>query len=181
MVHTPSGGLHVYFNPGQREFRNSASKLGVGLDVRGERGLVIVPGDWGGYQWDPFYNLMSIPLAPAPNWLTPPEPERHAPPVRPERSPGLSAYGDAALDSAVNRIIAAPRGEQHSTLLREAFSLGTLAGVGLPAEFARKVLKWAGARMVSHDPQRPWRETEINRAVDDGFNAGMRQPRETRP
>jgi hypothetical protein len=31
--------------------------------------------------------------------------------------------------------------------------------------------------MASHDPQRPWREADIDRTVDDGFNAGMRHPR----
>jgi len=177
LAHTQSGGLHAYFDPGEREIRNSASRLGPGLDIRGEGGLVIVPGERGGYQWDPHYNLTSVALAPCPGWISPPEPGRHPAGPRPERSPGLSAYGEGALDSAVKRIIAAPRGEQHSTLLRESFSIGTLAGIGLPAEFARKVLKWAGARMPSHDPQRPWRESDINRTVDDGLDAGMRHSR----
>jgi len=177
LAHTPSGGLHVYFDPGGREIRNSASKLGPGLDVRGEGGLVIVPGEWGGYWWDPHFNLTSVPPAPAPDWIVPVETERSSPAPRPERSPGLSAYGEGALDSAVERIIAAPRGEQHNVLLRESFSIGTLAGAGLPAEFACKVLKWGGMRMASHDPQRPWREADIDRTVDDGFNAGMRHPR----
>ena len=43
LAHTPSGGLHVYFDPGDREIRNSASKVGVGIDVRAEGGYIIVP------------------------------------------------------------------------------------------------------------------------------------------
>jgi len=177
MARTPSGGLHVYFNPGERVFRTSASKLAPGLDIRGEGGLIIVPSAGSGYRWDPHYHPKAVALASAPDWLTPPAAERRAPAVRPERSPGLSAYGDAAVNSAGERILAAPCGAQHSTLLPEAFSLGTLAGAGLPAEFARKTLKWAGMQMISHDPRRPWRQADIDRTVDDGFAAGLRQPR----
>jgi hypothetical protein len=31
--------------------------------------------------------------------------------------------------------------------------------------------------MISHDPRRPWRQADIDRTVDDGFAAGLRQPR----
>src|SRR5262245_1658199 len=43
MVHTASGGLHVHFDPGDREFRCSAGLLGPGLDVRGDGGYIILP------------------------------------------------------------------------------------------------------------------------------------------
>jgi Protein of unknown function (DUF3631)/Bifunctional DNA primase/polymerase, N-terminal/Primase C terminal 1 (PriCT-1) len=36
-------GAHLYFNYPQQEIRNSVSKLGRGLDVRGEGGYVLVP------------------------------------------------------------------------------------------------------------------------------------------
>lgn len=43
MVRTPRGGLHVYFKyPGQT-VKNSTSKIGPGLDVRGDGGYVIAP------------------------------------------------------------------------------------------------------------------------------------------
>jgi hypothetical protein len=43
-VCTPSGGAHFYFRlkPGQK-IGSSASKLGPGIDIRGEGGLVILP------------------------------------------------------------------------------------------------------------------------------------------
>lgn len=41
-VRTPSGGAHFYFRYTGAE-RNSAGKLGPGLDIRGEGGYVIVP------------------------------------------------------------------------------------------------------------------------------------------
>ncbi len=44
-VKTPSGGLHLYFKmPLQTDLRNSASKIGHGIDIRANGGYVIYPG-----------------------------------------------------------------------------------------------------------------------------------------
>lgn len=40
---TPSGGLHLYYLAPAQEVRNSASKLGTGVDVRGRGGYVVAP------------------------------------------------------------------------------------------------------------------------------------------
>src|ERR1044072_8720330 len=40
---TGGGGEHYFFRPGEREIRNSAGKLGAGLDIRGEGGYVVAP------------------------------------------------------------------------------------------------------------------------------------------
>ena len=43
-VETPSGGFHLWFNiPQGITIRNSAGKLGAGLDIRGDGGQVVVP------------------------------------------------------------------------------------------------------------------------------------------
>ena len=63
---TGGGGVHVFFGyPAAEEVRNSAGKLGPGLDVRGEGGYVIVPPSRtrGAYEW-----LDRTPLA-QPSWL----------------------------------------------------------------------------------------------------------------
>jgi hypothetical protein len=44
VVRTPSGGLHIYFSDAAGEWRNSAGKLGAGIDVRGVGGYVLAPG-----------------------------------------------------------------------------------------------------------------------------------------
>src|SRR4051794_19762403 len=78
MVHTASGGLHVYFDAGERELKCSAGLLGPGLDVRGDGGYVILPSPGSGYAWDPVWNFKTIAMAAAPDWLWPPRPSRAA-------------------------------------------------------------------------------------------------------
>lgn len=53
-VRSPSGGLHIYLAaPPDVRYQTQAGKLGPGLDVRAEGGLVVAPGSWhskrGGY------------------------------------------------------------------------------------------------------------------------------------
>jgi hypothetical protein len=66
-VKTGGGGLHHYFRfPPDVEIRNSAGKLGRGLDVRGEGGYVLLPTSTtaGAYEV-----LERSPIADAPAWL----------------------------------------------------------------------------------------------------------------
>src|SRR5215210_655013 len=63
---TGGGGMHVFFGyPAGEEVRNSAGRLGPGLDVGGEGGYVVVPPSRtrGAYEW-----LDRAPLA-DPVWL----------------------------------------------------------------------------------------------------------------
>lgn len=63
---TASGGRHLYFSSAE-PVRNSAGKLGAGLDVRGAGGYVVAPPsvtDRGAYRWGRL-----APVAPAPDWM----------------------------------------------------------------------------------------------------------------
>ena len=69
-VHTGGNGRHLYFQgPVGVEIRNSASRLGAGLDVRGEGGYVVAPpsihATGRSYAWD-----NDREPAPCPGWLT---------------------------------------------------------------------------------------------------------------
>lgn len=72
---TGSGGRHIYFRwDPARPVRNSAGRLGEGLDVRGEGGYVIVPPsqlpDGRAYEWEGSSNPdEGVRAAPAPHWL----------------------------------------------------------------------------------------------------------------
>lgn len=70
---TPSGGVHLFFSP-LNEARNSAGKVGQGIDVRGHGGYVCVEGStvagtgYGFQDWDPLM-LEAPEILPAPAWL----------------------------------------------------------------------------------------------------------------
>jgi hypothetical protein len=64
---TPRGGQHYFFQHPGDEVRNSASKLGIGLDVRGDGGYVLVPPSTVA---DRAYEIDEIRSpAPMPDWL----------------------------------------------------------------------------------------------------------------
>jgi hypothetical protein len=180
MTHTTSGGLHVYFDAGDRELRNSAGLIGPGLDIRGDGGYVIVPSPSSGYAWDPIYGV-DTPLAPAPDWLWPPKPSRPIPtePIRPVV--GLDRYGEAAIEAACNAIARAGPGQQERTLNCECFSIGTLASAGaVPSDISLRALLQAAGTMPDHDAAWPWRPEEIDLKVRRAFEAGKAHPREVR-
>jgi len=67
-VRTPGGGAHYYLAHPGGEIRNSAGRLGTGLDIRGDGGYVIAPPsvDAEGRRYEPDDRA---PLAPCPPWL----------------------------------------------------------------------------------------------------------------
>jgi hypothetical protein len=187
MVHTTSGGLHLYFRAADYpEIRNTAGAkgrgIGPGLDWRGEGGYVIVPSPGSGYYWDSHWNVDTAQLTLVPSALLPREPRQPIATTRLVRpTAGLSPYAEAALLCACRAIVAAPAGEQELTIVREAFSLGTLAGAGgAPRDFARRALQAAAGRVRDHDPRRPWRAREIEIKVNRAFDAGLDHPRGAR-
>ena len=182
ITHTPSGGLHLWFEPPMAELRNTGGArgrgIGPGLDWRGDGGYVIIPSPGSDYSFDPIWGI-ETPLAPIPNALLPRPEERCASGALVRPAAGLSHYAEAALDSACRRIIAAPAGEQEATLNAESFAIGTLAGAGaIPADFARRALAWAARQIPDYDPRRRWRAAELERKVERAFTDGMRHPRE---
>jgi hypothetical protein len=91
---TASGGLHYYFASAE-PIRNSAGKVGDGLDIRGAGGFVVAPPtiiDGRAYQWADL-----PPIAPAPAWLVAaalaaaPVADRPAAPTQIEPTPELLA------------------------------------------------------------------------------------------
>ena len=73
-VLTGGGGEHVYFAAGGIEIRNSAGRLGPGLDIRGVGGYVVAPPSLHisgrRYAWSVDHHPDDVQLAPMPDWLT---------------------------------------------------------------------------------------------------------------
>jgi hypothetical protein len=147
--------------------------------VRGEISSIILPSPGSGYRWDPHWNLDTVELALAPDWVIPPAPERKASAEVPAKLE--DSYAAAALADACRRIRNAPAGEQETTLNSECFAIGTLAGAdGIPADIALSWLLKAANDMCDYDHRRPWRSRQIERKVEHAFADGLRRPREVR-
>jgi len=175
-VLTPGGGRHLWWHwPADgSEIRNSASRIGPGLDVRGNGGWVAAPPtrlrDGRAYAWAPDSGRQ---IVAAPPWLPelaapqapPPAPriERRDPPKDCERYVGAAAAAELmALESAAE-------GSRNDTLNCAAYSLAgfVLAGA-LPEQWARSQLE---ARAVAAGLP----AVEARRTIASAFRAA--QPR----
>jgi Bifunctional DNA primase/polymerase, N-terminal len=177
-AHTPRGGCAVLFRwPGQF-VKTCAGELAPHLDIRGDRGSVMLPPGPGRF-WDPTLGPDTA-IAPMPAWMATANAEMATFSVvrHPISSRRLSRYAEAALDGAVKSIIDAPAGQQRDTLNREIYSIARLVGGGtMPAGLAIEALQWAALRLRSFDPRRPWRPGELDKLVRAAFTDGLAQPR----
>jgi len=118
-VRTGGGGMHVYlkYPPGEAcEVRNSAGRVGAGLDVRGEGGYAVAPPsrtDKGPYAF-----LDRFPRADPPEWL-----------LEAARGPDMAATDEAGPDTGgaggldAGELEPIPKGERGDTLFRIGCSL----------------------------------------------------------
>lgn len=127
-VRTGSGGRHYWFAHPGIPVRNSAGRLGPGLDIRADGGYVIAPPSihaaGNRYLW-----ASEVAVAPAPGWLltlcrvrrdqglAKPTDTRH----RPQEA---GAWAAAAFDNELGRLRHAAEGSRNQTLNRAAFALG---------------------------------------------------------
>ena len=119
---TPRGGRHRVFTwdkSAVTEIRNSASRIGPGIDVRGEGGYVILApsrtADGGIYRWDPTTDQAVA----APEWL-----------INLACSKKASAWARAALDRECKAVESAQPGTRNNTLNTAAFNLFQIVGGG---------------------------------------------------
>jgi hypothetical protein len=65
-VRTGSAGVHVYTDPGTRDFKNSESVIAPGIDTRAANvGYALLPSGNGWYRWE---TSPDTPLPPTPAW-----------------------------------------------------------------------------------------------------------------
>ncbi|MEW2518154.1 DUF3987 domain-containing protein [Actinacidiphila alni] len=177
-VETGSGGLHFYFAwPGFNP-RNSAGKLGPGLDIRADGGQVVAPPSVS--VKGPYTVRDDTDPAPAPEWLV--EMIRPAAP-RPALPPGSftaavgnqDAYTRKAVQAECDAITGALDGMQNDTINRAAFNVGTLVGAGAISEGeARETL--LSAAIAGNHPEGRARAT-----INSGLTKGMQSPRRPWP
>jgi hypothetical protein len=162
---TRSGGLHLYFIAA-RTYNNAVAIQGAGIDTRTAGGYVLLPGCNNGRQW--LKRLRSTPLATAPAWLDDALNTASPPPnlLRPvaSRKEALSA-----LERALARIIAAPRGTRDDTRHRQCFFVGGLIGRGdLDYATGLNACRRAAQGMVGSNDFR-----DLNKRVEASIRRGM--------
>jgi Bifunctional DNA primase/polymerase, N-terminal len=166
---TPRGGQHLIFAWDLNvEVRNSASKIGPGIDVRGNGGYICLPpsrnATGGAYQWEPGGPQTA---ALAPSWL-----------IMLAKARRIGAYAKAALERECKNVAAAQPGMRNSALNTAAFNLFQLVAGGILEEQEVRDRLFEAAetcRLVADDgAQQVWA------TIDSGAAAGRQQPR-TRP
>lgn len=166
MVHTPSGGLHIYFaaNP-HVSIGFSVGVLGKGLDVLGVGTSVALPTPGWSYRWDDHLNLKTVPLMVAPGWFARKK-------LRGNTHDGTLAP-EKLLTEACARIRSAGPGSRHSIAVREGFIIGCVVARGrLDEASALHELKAAGAGMVW---DKSYTARQGSRDLDESFKAGLRK------
>ena len=174
---TGGGGCHYVFKPtglGNRAGIVNPDRGRTHLDWRGKGGYIVAPpslhiaGER--YQW--VVDLDDEPIRDAPLWLV----HLVKPPPAAPRSTNAApantdAYGTAALERELGRLMVAPVGQRNDALNRAAHSLGQLvAGGVLTAADVVDCLLTAASRMGLT-------ETEAEPTIISGLRSGMRQPR----
>jgi hypothetical protein len=136
VARTGSGGWHVFYRCPEGA-KNSAKKLGPGLDTRGDGGYVVAPPSihpsGNRYEWVRMVRLHDAPARLLELLHREAEPEQSRVAIRPTEivAPGsLTPYGKAALEHMRERILAAPEGTRNDQLNEEAYGAGRLSAGG---------------------------------------------------
>ncbi len=174
---TPRGGRHLYWrwNAEGLEIRNSAGRVGPGLDVRGEGGSIVLPpsvlANGRGYRW--IKNSVCT-FADAPAWLVtlalpPPLPPRPKPkPLNGD----VDHYCAAAITDELRRLAGAGPHQRNDQLNRSAFAVAQFVAAGaVPEDWARGELEGAAVQIGLP-------VSEARRTIGSAFAAGLQHPRD---
>lgn len=161
VIGTPSGGEHRWFTgPAGAPVRNSAGKLGAGIDVRGYGGYLVGPGSWtpkGIYRFVERHPAAELPDALLALMLPPPK-VRMTPAYLPGQRRG------AALVGLVKFVLEAPEGQLNTRLY---WSACRAYETGLDADAISRALV-AAAVSLGHP------ERAAERTVSSARNAPVR-------
>ncbi len=144
-VQTPNGGTHFWWRWPESgpEIRNSAGRVGPGIDVRGEGGYIVAPpsilSDGRRYRWI----RGTTEIVPAPDWLV--ELTIPPPPPRSEAAPAnvdSDRYIAAAINDELRQLGQAREGARNDQLNKAAFAIARFVRAGaVPEDWARASLE----------------------------------------
>lgn len=176
-VRTGSGGWHLYFaHPGLTIRNTAGTRLGAGIDVRGDGGYVIAAPSRhrSGRQYE--WHDDTRPLPELPDWtierLAPPIPAPHREVVGPPvAARARDAWARAALDGEADMVRYALVGNRNQALNRAAFCLGQIVATGALDATAVEAVLFGCALQAGLG------EREARRTLRSGLDAGIANPR----
>lgn len=177
LVRTGNDGVHLYFaHPGGTVPNSAGTRLGPGLDVRGDHVAPVAPPSVHAsgvtYRWGTVRELAAVPpwlsdLLAAPKHERRPGPD----PAQLRRDAGVSAWAATAVEGELARVAGAGVGRRNHVLNRAAFVLGQIVGGGyLDRNVVASLLEQAGVAVGLSA-----RETAMT--VESGLGAGEDNPR----
>ena len=148
--------------------------------MRGAGGYVIAPGFTldDGRMYEGIGALIDAPVLP--DWLAGIITARVAVPPRPvpvaERPSDerVAAYVDSALQSELDAVRYAPKGQRNNQLNTSAFSIGQMVAAGWIGEGEVTALLENAASNLAHDDGLP----AVQKTIRSGLRSGMREPRQ---
>ena len=180
-------GRHVYFRHPGFPVKNSAGKIGKGIDVRGDGGYVCAPGSihpsGATYEWE--RSPDDTPLAQAPDWLinelTKPQPPNTITPVEAESSddkagslattPDANPAVEAWFDAEVAKLRKAGEGGRNNALNIAAMRFGQIVAGGHISE------SYATLRLLSEAVYAGLSEREARSTIASGLKKGKTEAR----
>ena len=169
---TGSGGIQYFFSWNGHEIRNSASKVGKDLDIRGAGGYVVLPPSihptGNEYQW-----LRKVTPTGAPEWLyqlivKPDKPTSNCESRAVSQS---SEYGRKALAAELADLSMAGEGTRNDSLNRSAFRMGQLIGGGELCESQVEASLFGVALSIGLEPE------QSKKTIASGLGKGKAEPR----
>jgi hypothetical protein len=182
---TPRGGRHVLFRWSTAvDIRNSAGRIGRGIDTRGDGGYIVAPPsihpNGKAYRWKDGLGPDAISLADAPTWLSDLARKKSAAQV--STSTALSGttrkldtrerkYADAAYLAIIRELLRATAGGRNDALNKAAFALGQLVGGDLLSRHECEAGLRGAAQQLGLEPR------EIEATIASGITSGLAEPR----
>lgn len=158
-VRTGSGGHHFYFSyPQNFQLRNSAGKLGDGLDIRGSGGYVVAPPsrtEKGPYTWEASFNTSG--LAELPSWII--ESSAKKPKLELARTEGSRNVALTSIAGTLRNV-----GLDESGIYNALSTMGT----GLPDEEIRAIAESVGRYEVGGYPRSEAGQAELFSTLNRG-------------